>query len=113
MPARGVVPARGPACPARGKRCATAGVTAMVAPAPAHDHLIGAGEHRLRNCQAKLLGRVEIDDQREPRRALDRQVGRLGTSENPADIDGAGLLLVRPTPTTLFVDWNAPLSSVR
>jgi hypothetical protein len=33
-PAPGVVHARGAACLARGKRCATASVTAMVAPSP-------------------------------------------------------------------------------
>jgi hypothetical protein len=51
------------------------------------DHLICAGEDRLRDRQAERLGGLEIDDQLEPRRALNRQVGRLGTSENPADID--------------------------
>src|SRR5215472_6921728 len=50
------------------------------------DHLVGAGEDRWRDGDAELLGSLEIDDQLEGRRLLDRQVGRLGTLEDPSGV---------------------------
>jgi len=41
------------------------------------DDLIGAGEDRGRHGQAERLRGLEIDDQLEPGRLLDRQIGGL------------------------------------
>jgi hypothetical protein len=54
------------------------------------DDLVGAGEDRWRNGEAERLGGVEIDDQLEVGRLLDRQIGGLGAfcdrrSPSPAD----------------------------
>ena len=46
------------------------------------DHLIRPIQHRLRDRQADLLGRLEIDHQLELRRLLDRQIGRLGSLQD-------------------------------
>src|SRR6516164_432584 len=45
-------------------------------------HLVGAGEDRGRDRQAERLGSLEVDDQLEGRRLLDREIGRLGAVEN-------------------------------
>ena len=42
------------------------------------DHLVGAREERLRDYQADCLGGLEIDDQLEGGRLLDRQIRWLG-----------------------------------
>src|SRR5258707_179480 len=42
------------------------------------DNLVGAHQHRLRHGEAKRLGGLEVDDQLEGRRLLDRQIGGLG-----------------------------------
>src|SRR5215475_2672566 len=52
------------------------------------DHLVGAGENRIRHGQAEGLGGLEIDDELEPGRQLDRQLARLGTIEDAIDIGG-------------------------
>ena len=41
------------------------------------DHLIGAGEQRLRYGEAEILCGLQIDDQLDCGGLLDRQVGRL------------------------------------
>src|ERR1700730_8964372 len=51
-------------------------------PVPSFDDLVGAGEDRLQNSEAERLGRLEIDDQLEFRRLLDRQIGGLGALED-------------------------------
>ena len=40
-------------------------------------------QHRLRNRQADLLRGIKIDHQLELRRLLHRQIGRLGSLQNP------------------------------
>ena len=51
------------------------------------DHRVGAGEDRLRDCQAEGLRRLEIDDQLERGRLLNRQIGGLGAVEDLARIN--------------------------
>jgi hypothetical protein len=50
------------------------------------DHLIGEIDHAGRNGQAQRLGGLEVDEQQEFRRLLDRQVGRLGAFQDLIDI---------------------------
>jgi hypothetical protein len=44
---------------------------------PLFEHLVGAHQERLGDSQTDRLGSLEIDDQPELRRLLDRQIGRL------------------------------------
>jgi hypothetical protein len=46
------------------------------------DNLVGAGEERLRHGEAERVGCVQIDDQLEGRRLLDRHLGGLGAFED-------------------------------
>src|SRR4029077_2404716 len=46
------------------------------------DHLIRALQQRRRDRQAEGLGGLEVDDQLEGRRLLDRQIGGLGALED-------------------------------
>src|SRR6516162_1998246 len=55
------------------------------------DHLVGNSEQRVRNGSAECPGSVEVDDEFEFGRLLDRHVGRLLAFEDAANID-AGLL---------------------
>src|SRR5262245_134597 len=57
-------------------------------PFTSFDHLVGAGENRVWHGQAEGLGGLEIDDELEPGRQLDRQLARLGTLEDAIDIGG-------------------------
>src|SRR5260221_13764454 len=51
------------------------------------DHLVGAAEDRRRNGEAERLGGVQIDDQFENGRLLDRQVGGPGALEDRSGIN--------------------------
>jgi len=55
------------------------------------DHLVGAGEQRDRDGDAKRLGFLEVDDQLDLSELLDRQIGRLLALKNAAGVD-AGLV---------------------
>ena len=46
------------------------------------DYLVCIHEHSRWNCKVKSLGRLQIDDQLEFRRLLDRQVSRLSSLED-------------------------------
>src|SRR6516225_12004080 len=52
------------------------------------DHLIGAGEQRWRNAEAKRLRRDQLHNQIEFGRLLDRKVGRFRPAQNLVDIIG-------------------------
>src|SRR3970040_2366706 len=51
------------------------------------DDLVGAKQQRLRNGQAQGLGGLEVDDELELGRLLDREIGRLGALEDLVDVD--------------------------
>jgi hypothetical protein len=46
------------------------------------NHFVGAGEDRWRHGEAKRIRGLEIDDQLERSRLLDRQIGRIGALED-------------------------------
>jgi hypothetical protein len=54
------------------------------------DDLVGGGEQQGRDSQAERVGGLEIDDQLECRRLLDRQIGWLGAAEDLSGVN-AGL----------------------
>jgi hypothetical protein len=56
------------------------------------DHLVGAGEHGVRHPKAERLGGLEVDHKLKFGWLQDRQIGWLGTLENPAGMD-AGLAI--------------------
>jgi hypothetical protein len=47
------------------------------------DHLVRPQQQRLRNCQAERLGGLEVDRELELTGLVDRQIGGLGTFEDP------------------------------
>ena len=51
------------------------------------DDLVGAGEEQSRHGEAERFGGIEIDDQLESGRLLNRQVGRLGAVEDLSGIN--------------------------
>src|SRR5947207_1472843 len=57
---------------------------------PLFDHLVSSLQDRLRHGQAERLSGLEIDNQLEPGRLLNRQIGRLLTLEDLSDVS-AGL----------------------
>jgi len=52
------------------------------------DHLVGSGKQRERDCEAKRLGRLGVDDQRAPRRP-EALAGARGRKPEP--LQGSGL----------------------
>src|SRR5215831_16760347 len=58
------------------------------------DHLIGAGEYRRRNYEAKRLGGLEIDYQLILGRRLHRKICWLFTLEDAIDVAGGAPVLV-------------------
>jgi hypothetical protein len=77
-PVRAAVRARRAAMP---PRCPAEASTRVAS----FDDFVGAGEDRWRDRQPERLGGVEIDDQLEPGRLRDRQIGGIGTLEYPCD----------------------------
>src|SRR5215813_5925566 len=63
-------------------------------PFTSFDHLVGEGEQRRRNRQAERLGDLQIDDEIEFNRLLDRQIGRLRSAQNPVNITSGAPELV-------------------
>ena len=61
------------------------------------DHLVGAAEQRKRESNAQRLGSIEVDDQLDFHRLLNRQVSRFGAVENPAGIDGGLAICIGKT----------------
>src|SRR5205814_7349773 len=55
---------------------------------PSLDHLVGAGEKRLRHDEAERLRSLDVNDQLELGRLLDRQIGWLGTGQDLRDEAG-------------------------
>jgi hypothetical protein len=81
---------------------------------PSFNGLIRPQQQRWRDRKAKRLGRLQVDDQLEPRGLLDRDVGRLGALEDLVDVDGTPAVLsailgpyARRTPSTAR-DWSCP-----
>ena len=66
------------------------------------DHLVGATKYAEREGEPKRLGGLHIDHQLDFRRLLHRQVGRLLTFENPADVDTGQTVLLRITASVLI-----------
>ena len=58
------------------------------------DYLVGASEHRWRNCEAKCLGRFEVYHKLVLGRRLNRHVGRLLALEDAIDVVGSMSKLV-------------------
>ena len=46
------------------------------------DHLVGSGQQRFRDCEAERLGGLEVDDEFQLGRLLDRQIGWFLAFEN-------------------------------
>ena len=59
------------------------------------DHLVGYGEHTQRDREAKRLGGLEIDDQFEFGRLLDRQIGGLFAFKDTPDVVASLTLSLR------------------
>src|SRR5215469_1527745 len=52
------------------------------------DHLVGAKQERVRDCQPKRLGGLEVQDQLVFRRQLHREIARLLAAQDAIDISG-------------------------
>src|SRR4051794_10843621 len=57
-------------------------------PARSFDNLVGAQQYRRRYLDAERSGGLQVDDRLEPRRLLDRDVGRVSTLQYPVDENG-------------------------
>ena len=62
---------------------------------PSSNYSVRPVQHRLRNRQADLLRRLEIDHQLELRRLLYRQIGGLGSLQDSVHVSGCAPVDVR------------------
>src|SRR5262245_63493306 len=53
------------------------------------DHLVGAGEQWQRDCYAKRLGSLEVQEHLDLRRLLNRQLARLFAFEDTGGVDAS------------------------
>jgi hypothetical protein len=60
------------------------------------DHLVGAAEQRLRNCEAEHLGGLEINDHLDFRGLLNWQVGGLLALEDLTGVDADQTVRLAP-----------------
>jgi hypothetical protein len=59
------------------------------------NHLVGAGEQRVRHCEAERFGGRNIDDEIELGRLLNWQLARLRTAQNLVDVVAGAPVKVR------------------
>src|SRR6266567_8469689 len=59
------------------------------------DHLVGAREQSWRHFEAERLSRLQVDDELEPGRQLDRHFSRFLALEDAAGVDASLAKLVR------------------
>src|SRR5437016_5995223 len=64
---------------------------------PSFNDLVGAGDERPRDFEAERLRGLEVEEQLDFRSLLDRQIGWLVASENPARIDADRTERIRKT----------------